>query len=62
VRDQLESELRAERAEVTLDAIVAASGVQVYPERIPTLEPEDQPAGETDDADDGANEADDDGD
>ncbi len=38
VRDQLERELRAERAEQALDRYVAVANVRLYPERIPARE------------------------
>lgn len=47
VRDPLERELRAERAELALDRAIAVSGVRTYPERIPPL-----PGGDEDDGED----------
>lgn len=44
VRDEIEQELLAERADVTIAAIVASSGVLVFPESIPPLEDEDDEA------------------
>jgi peptidyl-prolyl cis-trans isomerase C len=38
VRGELEQELRAERAEAVLAAIIASSGVQVFPQFIPPLD------------------------
>ena len=38
VRSELEQELRAERAEAVLAAIIASSGVQVFPQFIPPLD------------------------
>jgi peptidyl-prolyl cis-trans isomerase C len=47
VRDQLEAELRAERADATVAAIIASSGVRIYPQLIPALHDDIDPAAGT---------------
>ena len=41
VRDQIERELRAERADLALERYLEIANVRVYPERIPELSPDD---------------------